>query len=371
MSGSNQAPSGIPLPIASELMALHSPRIRSLMDRYQEKKSLHSTILLTGIEGVGKKSLALHWVQTLFCDESIFARSEEEESPGLFGESAPAEAKTGTQPCGHCKSCLRALKNQWVDLYWFAPETAEDEGRLGTHKIEAFRELKGKLGLGPAEEPFKVVVIADADRMTVPAANSILKMLEEPPRNWVFILTASDSSRLLPTILSRCMEVKLSPVPQETLFAILKASKALEFNSTRGRVAARAANGSMTRALAFLSDDVWTLREKILGLLSSPAHEWMKLVESLSSSQVQTHLGLDLLESIFSDLLRAKMTDDHEWTHSDQKDLLLQIAEVRKLTPDRLIKILESLAEKRRLVSLPLNTKLLAQEILIPVLEVL
>ena len=360
------------LPLATPFIEFHSAKIKPLLDRFEEKGSLHSTLLFTGIEGVGKKSFVLHFLQTLFCDETIFATVEDDAGPGLFGEASSARKKTGRTPCGTCPSCTRALRDQWLDLYWFDPESSDEGTRLGTHKIEAFRELKGKLGLGPSNEPFKAVVIADADRMTPPAANSILKMLEEPPKNWIFILTASDSSRLLPTILSRCMEVKLSPIPSAPLFSILKASKGLDFNSTRGQVAARSANGSLTRALQFSSEEVWTLREQILGLLSSPAHEWMKLIDSLSKSQFQAHLGLDLLESIFSDMLLSQIKENaHEWTNQDQRDLLLQISEIRKLNLERLCRILESLAEKRKLVNLPLNAKLLAQEILIPVLEVL
>jgi DNA polymerase-3 subunit delta' len=360
------------LPLSPTFIDIHTPKVTPLLDRFEEKGSIHSTLLFTGVEGVGKKSFVLYFLQTLFCDESIFAGNDSDESPGLFGDAVPTTPKTGRTPCGDCKSCVRATRNQWLDLYWFDPETSDEGGRLGTHKIDAFRDLKGKLGLGPADEPFKVVVIADADRLTIPAANSILKMLEEPPKNWIFILTASDSSRLLPTILSRCMEIKLAPIPPEPLFAILKTSKGLDFNSTRGQVAARSANGSLTRALYFSSDEVWSMREQILGLLSSPAHEWMKLIDSLSKTQIQANLGLDLLESIFSDVLLSQVKGEaHTWTNADQKEMLLQIAEVRNLTPARLCRIMESLAEKRKFATLPLNAKLLAQEILIPILEVL
>ena len=88
--------------------------------------------------------------------------------------------------------------------------------------------------------------------MTPQAANSILKMLEEPPQNWMFILTASDSSRLLPTILSRCNEIKLSPLSSEQIFSILKASRGSDSNSNREGIASRAALGSLTRAMSYL-----------------------------------------------------------------------------------------------------------------------
>lgn len=364
------------LPLVPAFLEFHQPKIDGLIHHYEQTGALHSTLLFTGLEGVGKKSIVQHFLQTLFCDESVFAdgpgNDDSSEGPGLFGDLPPSPKKTGRTPCGSCKSCKQVLQGQWMDCSWFDPEAPEDGGRMGTHKIHAFRELKSKLGLGPVQEPLRVVVIADADRMTIPAANSILKMLEEPPKNWLFILTASDSSRLLPTILSRCMEVRLNPLPAERVFSILKASRGSDFQSTRGQVAARSANGSLTRAMNYLGEEAWSLRNQILGFLSSPAHEWMRLIESIARSQASTHLALDLLESIFSDILLSQIRQEgHPWIHEDQKELLLQVAEIRRLTPERLCILLESIAEKRKLAELTLNGKLLAQEILIPVLEVI
>jgi DNA polymerase-3 subunit delta' len=367
------------LPLAPTFIEFHQPRIEAMIRHFEESGALHSTLLFTGIEGVGKKSLVQHFLQTLFCDESVFSDNREtEDASDLFGrgsalpDETPSAKKIGRSPCGSCKSCKQTLQGQWLDCSWFDPEVPVDGGRLGTHKIHAFRELKGKLGLGPTQEPFRVVVIADADRMTTAAANSILKMLEEPPKDWIFLLTASDSSRLLPTILSRCMEIRLRPLPPDLIFSILKTSKGAEFHSTRGQVAARSAQGSLTRAMNMLGEEAWTLRSQILGLLSNPAMEWTRLVESIAKSQTMTHLALDLIESIFADLLYSRISElKHAWTHEDQKPLLLQVAEVRGLSEERLIRLLGSIAEKRKLVDLTLNGKLLAQDILIPVLEVI
>jgi DNA polymerase-3 subunit delta' len=364
------------LPLAPTFVEFHQPKIDGLITHYEQTGALHSTLLFTGLEGVGKKSVVQYFLQTLFCDESLFAdamnAAAQDEGPGLFGDLPAPARKTGRSPCGSCKSCKQALQGQWMDCSWFDPEAPEDGGRMGTHKIHAFRELKGKLGLGPVQEPLRVVVIADADRMTIPAANSILKMLEEPPKDWLFILTASDSSRLLPTILSRCMEVRLNPLPSDRIFSILKTSRGAEFQSMRGQMAARSANGSLSRAMTYLGEDAWSLRNQILGFLSSPAHEWMRLIETIAKSQANTHLALDLLESIFSDMLLSRIRGTgHEWIHEDQRHLLLQVAEVRKLTPERLCVLLDSIAEKRKFAELTLNGKLLAQEILIPVLEVI
>ncbi len=366
------------LPLSKEFISAHSSKIKPLIDRFNSSGSLHSTLLFTGLEGVGKKSLVTHFLHLLFCDLSVFARAkqnDEEETGGLFGDAPTMFAGpelNGLEPCGKCKSCLRASQNQWLDYFWFEPEMNDEGTRLGVHKIEAFRDLKSKLGLGPSEEPFRVVVIAEADRMTPQAANSILKMLEEPPKNWIFILTASDSSRLLPTILSRCNEIKLNPLDSEQIFSILKTSKGLDFSSIRGKVASRAALGSLTRAMSYLDDEVWNLREQILGFLSNPSHEWMRLIDALSAGQKDLHLALDLFESILTDILKWRILgNEYSFIHEDQKEMLTQLADAKKMGAPQIISVIEQLAEKRRFVSLTLNAKLLAQEVLNPVLKII
>jgi DNA polymerase-3 subunit delta' len=338
------------LPLSPTFLKVQAPKLASLFDRYRREKAMPPTLLFTGIEGAGKKSIVLQFIQTIFCDV-------------ITPESARFE------PCGTCKSCKRALQNQWMDLFWLEPETNAEETRLGTHKIDAFREIKTKLGMGPAEEPFKVVVITEADRMTVPAANSILKTLEEPPKNWIFILTAADSSRLLPTILSRCIEVKLGPIAPDDLFQILKEGGS-EFNSQKALVASRAAQGSLTRAQVFLEDEVWKIRGMILGFLSNPAHEWMNLIDFLSQGQKDLILGLDLIESIYTDLLRQKIDGHaHQWMHEDQKEFLTQWMESKALSTEQIVEVLSEVAEKRRFATLTLNAKMLAQEVLSPLLK--
>jgi DNA polymerase-3 subunit delta' len=340
----------VSLPLSETVVEAHAPRLSALSQRYARENALHSTLLFTGMDGVGKKSTVLYLIQTLFCDESIYA------------------GKSLNRPCGECRSCKRALQNQWLDLHWFEPES-KDEDRFGTHKIETFRELKSKLGLGATEEPFKVVVIADADRMTTAAANSILKMLEEPPPGWIFILTAADASRLLPTILSRCLEIKLQPLSPSQVLSVLKDSLGSDFQSSKAEVAARASLGSIRRAQVFLEDDTWKLRDLILGLLSHPAAEWMKLVDQISSNQKTMSLGLDLLESLFYDLMMNQITPYHSWIHQDQKAFLQQWSSSKQIQLHEIQNLLSKIADFRRLVSLTLNSKLLAQQILTPVLR--
>ena len=368
------------LPISPHLLKAHEDKLKPLYDRFIRDQSLHPSILFTGLEGVGKKSTVLSLIHYIFCDRSIFAnqKPEDEESMSLFGDSPTPPPVIATEhtgpirftPCEECKSCKRAQANQWLDLFWFEPETNEDGTRVGIHKVDTFRELKGKLGMGPIEEPYKIAVITEAERMNAQAANSILKTLEEPPKNWVFILTAADSSRLLPTILSRCIEIRLNPLSPTQIFNVIKETKGLEVASQRSMVASRAAQGSLTRALQFLDDETWKVRDLILGLFTHPTQDWMRLVDQLSLSQRDLILGLDLIESFYSDFLQYKIVGpSYEWIHSDQKEFLIQWLENKKLSEAKMIDVLSATAEKRKLSTLTLNSKLLAQDVLIPILE--
>jgi DNA polymerase-3 subunit delta' len=337
------------LPIAPALMAAHEDKFHALLDRYERLQKIHPTLLITGLDGVGKRSMVIQLIQKLFCDQ-----------PGA-----------NLEPCGVCKSCKRAQQNQWLDLMWLEPDTGDDDSRLGIHKIDAFRELKTKLGMGPAEEPFRIVVITNADRMTPQAANSILKTLEEPPPNWIFILTATDASRLLPTILSRCMEIKLKPLSPQTIMNVLQQIQGAELQQARARIASRAAEGSISRALHFMDDETWKIRDQILGLLSNPASEWMKLIDSFSSSQRTLQLSLDLIESLMMDLVKQHVEENHIWANEDQKEFLLQWQEAKRIPTGKILTLLTRIAEKRQFTTLTLNSKLLAQETLIPLLETL
>jgi DNA polymerase III delta prime subunit len=88
-------------------------------------------------------------------------------------------------------------------------------GKTGMHSIEAFREMSDKVALAPFHAAGKVVIIEDADRTSAQVANTLLKTIEEPPARTWFILLADTREKLLPTIYSRCQEVRFRPDQEE------------------------------------------------------------------------------------------------------------------------------------------------------------
>ena len=141
--------------------------------------------LLTGAPNVGKTHLARELAAALNC--------------------------TGDEPpCGRCWSCQHIAQDTHPDVMIVAPDGA----RI---KIDQVRSLQRDLSLSPYRGRWRVCIITDFHLATTEAANALLKTLEEPPAHAVLLLTASDASLLLPTIVSRCQALALRTVPMEQI----------------------------------------------------------------------------------------------------------------------------------------------------------
>lgn len=158
--------------------------------------------LFHGPEGLGKSSAALAFAQALNCTDEPLAAS---------GDA-----------CGQCGSCRLAARGNHPDLRVIGLEVGQD-GKLRTeisiHQIrqdpkqpyQTPRPLLQDAYLQPALGRLKVYVVDPADRLSPPAGNALLRLLEEPPPRVVIILIATQASQLLPTLVSRCQQVAFRP----------------------------------------------------------------------------------------------------------------------------------------------------------------
>ena len=144
--------------------------------------------LITGPQGVGRRTLALRFAQGLNCQK-----------PPVPG-----------QPCRTCSACKRIEAMQHPDL---SVVQAEHEGEV--LRIDQVRELQHSLALAPYEARYRVALILRFEEAHASAANAMLKTLEEPPVQVVIILTAKSVENLLPTIVSRCEVIRLRPLSLE------------------------------------------------------------------------------------------------------------------------------------------------------------
>ncbi|KTC88999.1 DNA polymerase III subunit delta' [Fluoribacter dumoffii] len=111
----------------------------------------------------------------------------------------------GSQPCFECIDCQMVANGEHPDVEWIKPEKIG-----GPIKIDQIRELQDYAYLTPQRTKYRLIVIESADRMNTSAANSLLKILEEPPQQTLFLLLAQQLSTLLPTVLSRCQIIRFA-----------------------------------------------------------------------------------------------------------------------------------------------------------------
>jgi DNA polymerase III delta' subunit len=156
-------------------------------------------LLLVGPSGVGKSTLADDIAAGLLCRfEDPVAR-----------------------PCGECRACRSLAHGNHPDLHRLAPTGAGFVIPIGGREERGVRDLVRDLALMPVEGGARVAIITAADRLTEDAQSAFLKTLEEPPAGTVLILTAADEERLLPTIRSRTVRIRLGPVARPAVEAVL------------------------------------------------------------------------------------------------------------------------------------------------------
>lgn len=142
-------------------------------------------------------------------------------------------------PCGACRSCRKIESGNHPDIIRINPS-----GQF--IRIDQIRALGEMLSMKPYEAKLRVVIIRNAHTMNPAASNALLKMLEEPPPRTALILSAPQTTDLLPTIVSRCQHIRFNPISRETLARVLNSEKGVE--PDQARVIAAMAKGSLTRA---------------------------------------------------------------------------------------------------------------------------
>ncbi len=146
-------------------------------------------LLLEGAVGSGRRTLAGQLAAAAVCREEQFA----------------------TRPCGRCAACVKTAH----------PDITRLGGEGSPLTVDAIRRVREEAFVLPNEAAYRVVILADAQTMTVQAQNALLKILEEPPAHVLFILTCDNRTALLETIRSRCVCLALSPVPWEEAAPVL------------------------------------------------------------------------------------------------------------------------------------------------------
>ncbi|MDN6142820.1 MAG: DNA polymerase III subunit delta' [Tetragenococcus halophilus] len=203
-------------------LAQSQPLVYSQMKKNVEHERLAHAYIFEGDNGCGKHEMALWLAKRLLCLNV-----------------------TEGKPCEQCVNCNRINEGEHPNV-----QLLEPDGQ--TIKVYQIRQLQAELAKSSFEKGMQIFVIQQADKMNPSAANSLLKLLEEPPGNSVAILETNVLGKILPTIQSRCQIVHFSPLAKEHLI------KRLEENHLSTNVAKLIANltNSYDKAVE-ISEDEW------------------------------------------------------------------------------------------------------------------
>lgn len=233
---SSPSPARVPfarLPYQRELAAALARALR--------RGRLAHAYLLEGPRGVGKEAVAYALGAAALCPE------------------APGEG------CGVCNTCRRVF----ADLH---PDFARYESESMHFDIDLVREIVAETGRPPSEAALKFALVVEPEKMTYRSdapANAFLKTLEEPPGRTIFLLVSHDPRLLLPTIVSRCVNIRFPRLTAAEVATVLKHDYNLE--AERAAAVARRANGSIVEAAAVLSEDYAARGEEALTALAALA----------------------------------------------------------------------------------------------------
>jgi DNA polymerase-3 subunit gamma/tau len=192
-----------------------------------EQRRLHHAYLFTGTRGIGKTTVSRILAKSLNC-------TGPNDQGGI----------TAT-PCGVCSACTEIDADRYID--YIELDAASNRG------IDEIRDLLERAAYKPSIGRFKVFMIDEAHQLTKESFNALLKTLEEPPDYLKFVLATTDPEKMLPTVLSRCLQFNLRPMPPEVvhehLERVLKAEGVVHDEGSL-RLLARAARGSMRDGLS-------------------------------------------------------------------------------------------------------------------------
>ena len=203
------------------------PHVVQALSNALKSGRLHHAYLFTGTRGIGKTTVSRILAKSLNC-------------MGLDGQGGVTD-----KPCGECQACKEIDADRYIDYI--------ELDAASNRSIDEIRDLIERAAYKPSVGRFKVFMIDEAHQLTKDAFNALLKTLEEPPDYLKFVLATTDPEKMLPTVLSRCLQFNLRPMAPETVLAHLQ--KVLEAENVPSdadalRLLSRAARGSMRDALS-------------------------------------------------------------------------------------------------------------------------
>ena len=306
-----------------------------------QRAKLPHALLLRGTAGTGKHDFARELAQALLCN-------------------APKDDKTA---CKLCPSCIWFAEDGHPDFKLISPEDAElsDDApkKKSTKKsqisVAQIRQLIDYLNLSSHQvNARRIVLISPAETLNMASANALLKMLEEPPTNTLFLLVSSQPQRLLATIVSRCQAIDM-PLPATT-----EALTWLDSQGVSNSVSAlNLAGGAPLLALQIAEEG------DVIATLTKHLSQGEKL-DAFVCAPLFTGLGMeraiDTLQKWIFDLAACKLAQSLHY-HVSCSNVLQALC--KSVNLQGLLRFQQQLLEAKKLANHPLNSELQLENLLL------
>ncbi|MCK8824500.1 DNA polymerase III subunit delta' [Fuchsiella alkaliacetigena] len=290
-----------------------------LLKNMLSQQQINHAYLFAGPAGVGKEFVAKQFIKALNCTENEL------------------------DACEKCISCRKFASNNHPDVIEITPEGKQI-------KIDQIREIQQNISYKPYESDWKVYLFKEAEKMNLQAANSLLRILEEPPAYAIIILLTLKEELLLPTITSRCQIIRFRPLKTKEIKNELINRWGL--SSVQAERRALLAGGSLGRAVSFTEDDsVLTVREEVLAavkkILDFDIVEIFEFAQQLLTYKENLNYVFEILITFYRDLLIYKQIKSLELVinFNNEQELLELSSKYRFGELEKIIKLITETAE--------------------------
>ncbi|MFT4107616.1 MAG: DNA polymerase III subunit delta' [Lacrimispora sp.] len=258
--------------------------IKEHLQRAIESNHVSHAYILTGEAGMGRKSIANAFAMTLLCE------------------------KGKKEPCMECHACKQVMSGNHPDLIYV---THEKTGSIGVDDVR--EQIHDTIMIRPYSSYYKIYIVDEAEKMTVQAQNALLKTIEEPPSYAVIMLLTTNQEVFLPTILSRCIQLKLKPLQDSVIKSYLVGS--LGIKESRAEIYGAFARGNLGRAIYLASSEEFQLMyTELLHMLKHLRNmditELLFYIKKMKDENLDIRGCLDFMQIWYRDILMYKVTKD-------------------------------------------------------------
>ena len=278
----------------------------------------------------------------------------------LFTLFFVCENKINDKPCFTCSSCQKVLHSTAVDVFTYPKKTSI--------LVEDIKEIVSTSQSKPIDFSYKVYILNDIHEANISAQNKLLKVLEEPPHNVIFILTAPSEKSLLPTIVSRAKTISIIRSKDEELKNILHLE---EENLKKVNIAVESSQGNLGKAIANVKNEVYfTIYDFCLNLISKMNHSKfiLEYASAMEKNKKFLDIYLELLSEFFRDMLIIKEGLEQAVIH---KSILMNLQKISgEYSSVAILKILEKIENAKKMILFNANSTNIIDTLLLSILEV-